>query len=61
MTSENNMTTISGYYYQYQYMRDSFPDLDLLFWYNKYNKIVKNKYIRIANNDDKVKILLVKD
>lgn len=61
MTSENNMITISGYYYQYQYMRDSFPDLDLLLWYNKYNKIVKNKYIRIANNDDKVKILLVKD
>ncbi len=57
--SENNLTTISGYYYQYEFMRDSFPDNDILIWYHLNNNILRNKYIQIANEDPKVKVLLV--
>lgn len=57
--SENNLTTISGYYYQYQYMRDSFPDKDVLIWYHLSDTNIRNEYIQIANADPKVKVLLV--
>lgn len=59
LISENNLTTISGYYYQYQYMRDSFPDKDVLIWYHLSNTNRRNEYIQIANADPKVKVLLV--
>lgn len=61
VTSNNNITTISGYYYQYHFMRDSFPDKDILIWYHFLDTIVKNEYIQLANNDPKVKVLLVAD
>lgn len=54
-----NTTTISGYYYQYQFMRDSFPDKDILIWYHLNDKKIQNEYIQIADNDDKVNVLLI--
>lgn len=57
----NNLTTISGYYYQYQFMRDSFPDKNILIWYNLNDTVVRNRYIELANNDEKVQVLLVAD
>lgn len=59
ITNKYNITTISGYYYQYEFMRDSFPDKDILIWYHLNNMIIKNKYIKLANEDPKVKVLLV--
>ena len=54
-------TTISGYYYQYQFMRDSFPDTDVMIWYTKGRKRVLKKYIDFVNQDDKAKVLLIAD
>ena len=59
--SENDITTISGYYYQYEFMRDSFPDENIFLWYHMYDTMIRNQYIELANNDDRVKILLVAD
>lgn len=56
---QNNLTTISGYYYQYQFMRDSFPDKDILIWYHLNDTEIRNRYIKLANDDYKVKVLLV--
>ena len=58
---QNNLTTISGYYYQYEFMRDSFPDKDILIWYHFNDSLIRNEYIQLANNDPKVKVLLVAD
>ena len=54
-----DITTISGYHYQYQFMRDSFPDQNVLIWYIGDNKKVQEEYIQLANQDDKVKVLLI--
>ena len=59
IVSENNLTTISGYYYQYEFMRDSFPDNDVLIWYHLNDTSLRNEYIQLANKDPKVKVLLV--
>lgn len=59
--SKYGITTISGYYYQYEFMRDSFPDQDLLIWYSLHNPIIRNKCIKLTNNDNDVKVLLVGD
>ncbi len=59
--SSYDITTISGYHYQYQFMRDSFPDTDVLIWYTDNNNNVKNEYIKLVNQDDKAKVLLVAD
>lgn len=56
-----NINTISGYYYQYQFMHDSFPDRNLLIWYHFNDKKIQEQYIQLANNDDNVKVLLVAD
>ncbi len=60
-TTKNNINIISGYYYQYEFMRDSFPEKNILIWYNLYDSLVREKYIELANDDDKVKVLLVAD
>lgn len=60
-TRENDINTISGNQNQYQFMRDSFPDKNVLFWYSWHDGRVRQKYIEIANNDEKVKVLLVAD
>ena len=59
IVSENNLTTISGYYYQYEFMRDSFPDNDVLIWYHLNDTSLRDEYIQFANKDPKVKVLLV--
>lgn len=59
--SSYNITTISGYHYQYQFMRDSFPEQNLLIWYIDNDKKVQEKYIQLAQQDDKVKVLLIAD
>ena len=59
--SSYNITTISGYHYQYQFMRDSFPDQNVLIWYINNDKKVQEEYIQLANQDDKVKVLLIAD
>lgn len=59
--SSYNITTISGYHYQYQFMRDSFPDQNLLIWYIDNDKKVQEEYIQLAQQDDKVKVLLIAD
>ena len=42
-------------------MRDSFPDKEILIWYHHDNKNIQEKYIKIANNDNKVNVLLIAD
>lgn len=59
--SSYNLTTISGYHYQYQFMRDSFPDTEVLIWYINNNNNVKEEYIQLVNQDDKAKVLLIAD
>lgn len=58
---DHDITTISGYHYQYQFMRDSFSDQNILIWYIDDNKKVQEEYIQLANQDDKVKVLLIAD
>ena len=59
--SDYNLTTISGYHYQYQFMRDYFPDTEVLIWYINNNNNVREEYIQLVNQDDKAKVLLVAD
>lgn len=59
--SKYDITTISGYYYQYEFMRDSFPDKNVMIWYIHNNPMIRNRCIKLANNDDNVKVLLVAD
>ena len=40
-------------------MRDSFPDQNVLIWYINNDKKVQEEYIQLANQDDKVKVLLI--
>lgn len=56
-----NPTFISGYFYQYQFMRDSFPNKKILIWYHLDDKKIQEEYIKIANNDNKVNVLLIAD
>ena len=53
------LRTISGYYFQYQFMKDSFPEMRKLIWYEQYDTVGKNNYIRLANEDDKTDVILV--
>lgn len=57
----NDVDAISGYYFQYEFMRDKFPQRNKLIWYECDNQEIKDFYIDIANNDDNVEILLVYD
>lgn len=57
--SSYDITTISGYHYQYQFMRDSFPDANILIWYINDNKKIQDEYINLTNEDEMVKVLLI--
>ena len=54
-----NLKTISGYFFQYQFMKDSFPEMRKLIWYHRYDTTERNNYIRLANEDDKTDVILV--
>ena len=56
---ENNLKTISGYFFQYQFMKDSFPEMRKLIWYELYDTVVRNNYIRLAEEDDMTDVVLV--
>ena len=53
------LRTISGYYFQYQFMKDSFPEMRKLIWYEQYDTVGRNNYIRLANEDNKTDVILV--
>ena len=53
------LRTISGYYFQYQFMKDSFPEMRKLIWYEHYDTVERNHYIKLANEDDKTDVILV--
>lgn len=54
-----DLTTISGYFFQYQFMKDSFPEMRKLIWYELYDPEVRNKYIREVNEDANTDVILV--
>lgn len=56
---ENNLKTISGYFFQYQFMQDSFPEMRKLIWYELYDPEVRDNYIRLAEADDMTDVILV--
>ena len=57
---KNNLNTISGFYSQYQYMIDSFPELHKLTWYERtWDTAVRNYYINLANEDPKTDVILI--
>ena len=51
--------TISGYFFQYQFMKDSFPEMRKLIWYEKYDTVERNNYVRLANEDANTDVILV--
>lgn len=59
VTSQYRMPTISGYYYQYDFMKTNFPSLHKLLWYHPYDENVRNRYIGIAQSDPMVDVLLI--
>jgi len=54
-----NLTTISGYFFQHDFMKDSFPEMRKLIWYELYDTAVRNNYIRLANEDANTDVILV--
>ena len=56
---KHELKTISGYFFQYQFMKDSFPEMRKLIWYEHYDTVERNSYIRLANEDDKTDVILV--
>ena len=59
VTSQYQLPTISGYYYQYEFMKANFPSLHKLLWYHPYDEALRNHYIEIAQNDPLVDVLLI--
>lgn len=53
------LKTISGYFFQYQFMKDSFPEMRKLIWYEHYDTAARNHYIRLANEDALTDVILV--
>lgn len=53
------LKTISGYWFQYQFMKDSFPEMRKLIWYELYDTAVRNQYINLANEDKNTDVILV--
>lgn len=53
------LKTISGYFFQYQFMKDSFPDVRKLIWYEHYDPAVRDSYIRLVEADDMTDVILV--
>ncbi len=56
---DNDLKTISGYFFQYQFMRDSFPEMRKLIWYELYDPEVRDSYIKLAEADDMTDVILV--
>lgn len=56
---QHDLKTISGSFFQYQYMKDSFPDMRKLIWYEMYDTTERNGYIRLVNEDEKTDVILV--
>jgi len=54
-----DLKTISGYFFQYQFMKDSFPEMRKLIWYEHYDTTARNYYITLANEDEKTDVILV--
>lgn len=54
-----DLKTISGYWFQYQFMKDSFPEMRKLIWYELYDTAVRNHYINLAIEDDNTDVILV--
>ena len=59
VTDQFHLPTISGYYYQYAFMKDYFPSLHKLLWYHPFDETVRNRYIELAQNDPMVDVLLI--
>lgn len=57
--ADSNIPTISGYYYQYDFMKKHFPDLQKLIWYYKDDAEMKEYFLEIARRDPKIEILLL--
>ena len=55
----NDLNTISGAFYQYQFMKDSFPEIHKLVWYELYDTVTRNNYINLVNEDKKTDVILV--
>ena len=53
------LKTISGYFFQYQFMKDSFPEMRKLIWYEHYDTAARNNYIRLVNEDALTDVILV--
>ena len=53
------LKTISGAFYQYQFMKDSFPEMRKLVWYELYDPIIRDNYINLVNEDRKTDVILV--
>ena len=57
---EYDVNTISGFWSQYTFMRDSFPEMRKLFWYERtYDSAVRDYYIKLANEDPKTDVVLI--
>ena len=54
-----DLKTISGYWFQYQFMKDSFPEMRKLIWYELYDTAVRNQYINLAIEDENTDVILV--
>lgn len=60
IVNESKINTISGFYSQYQYMTDSFPELRKLTWYERtWDTAVRNYYIKLVNEDSKTDVILI--
>lgn len=58
--NDYGINTISGFWSQYPLMRDSFPEMRKLFWYERtYDQDVRNHYINLANEDEKTDVILI--
>lgn len=56
-----NLKTISGYYDKYDFMKRQFPEINKLIWYHKNDSATRSYYINLANNEEKIDVLLVTD
>ena len=42
-------------------IKQNIPDKDVMIWYIHNNPMIRNRCIKLANNNDNVKVLLVAD
>lgn len=53
------LETISGYSFQYQFMKDSFPEMRKLIWYELYDANTRDAFIKLVDEDDNTDVILV--